>query len=312
MFVTLPRTLPAMLSVAFILTLTGCAFDNNSRQNGGSQSGPTITLNTVQKPVKSEEEIREDERKQVENREKESKKLTENVVSAVQPLIDASTQNLNKNLSGHIVTEVGKLAETVKGVEAKVDTTITATNTMKADLSATVTATNNMRADLSANITATNNMRADLNATITAVNHMQADVRATVKAELDPQIGAFNTLRKQVENLQASAGRDQEINYLPQKAVNLLVAFMIGAVVIILIIAGATTYIVCVQFRNARIRESERTKTERVERVKLFELLSKALIQIPPEHAAPITRAMEEVSRGLVDPLSQIPPQGQG
>src|ERR1035437_1490051 len=166
--------------------------------------------------------------------------------------VATSSNNTQQQLSGLVTTQVAKLAESIKGVEATLTTNLAATAT------ATVTATAKLDAKLDAvmtnNLNLQNSMQATLSNAVTAtaemkvsLDHLSAQVQAQGSA-----IAGFGNRIEQTSNAN-TAGND--VNYFPKEAVEVMLAQEKTSNREFLAILGFAQLILLIVLRNSRERE---------------------------------------------------------
>jgi hypothetical protein len=206
--------------------------------------------------------------------------------------IQTSSNNTSNQLSGLVNASVSKLAEKVTGLEASISAnmTNTAVANLKSEVQASAAIVTSLRADIRNSI----DVNTKLDATLTAINQMSLSVgkiETQMTAAAAAQVGLENSFEQKLEtiNTTVKTGRDSNINYLPQAAVDIMLAQIEAAnengrsqnrlwMYIMGGIFTAVTTIAGYAYRNARLREQGTAK-----------LLMQALAQLPPEKAEVIS-----------------------
>lgn len=161
-------------------------------------------------------------------------------LEAAKAEIVTSNNDTANVMAGLVTASVSKVAETVKGVEATMDSVI----------------------KINVELTAKLNTQIELN------TRLQATID-NLSANLNTQAGLYNKIESRLENI--DAGRD--VNYLPREAVDVIINannLCYGIVVAVISLASTIT---AMSFRASRQRAEIRAKEEREERQAYLDLV---------------------------------------
>lgn len=200
-------------------------------------------------------------------------KLKDEIRSETSNEIRNSVQHSSDQLSGLVTTKLGQVAEKIVGVEANLRSEIRA----EANVSATATAA--LTAKVDSNIAVTAELRADvkliatLQATVTAQANLLNDMKlelGKLQAQLSATAAAQVGLTNSVTHMQAGGNN----NALTPEAVKLVVSITGGLFALL-------TTIICLvvrsAYKNASLKEANRTNEAIAERRQIFTLLMQAI-----------------------------------
>ncbi len=212
--------------------------------------------------------------------------------------IASSSNNTQQQLSGLVTTQISKLAESIKGVEANLNTTLN--TTIQPQLTANATATANLNTKLESTINAT----ATLQNTVTATLNNNLTANAEMKLALDrltlqvsalgaAQAGVGNKIDQQTASL--TAGHDVNNNNFPKEVVDVMLDREKSSSNRLLAILGAAQAILVIVLRNSRERERLRAENEKYERQRMTDLLMQAMGHVPPAVATQLQTQAKEM-----------------
>lgn len=279
------------IAIVLFPFLAGCVDIGSpkARQTDESDTkveGPRITFKQDPEERKADKEERDKDRKERAEHKAE---------------ILASTNATKNQLSGLLTTSISKLGEKVTGVEANLKELLK----VEASLSAEA------RADLRATVKLMTEFKIELKNTVTAntkiQNHMDSLVKATAELKLkvgnidtnlqnqmQGQVGWNNKLQSKMEKweqtLHGQAGRD--VNMFPKQAVEVLENSWRTFSIIIGSIIALAGFILSLHFKFQKDKAQKQFDASERQRDRIFDLLHRALVHIPPEKAAEIERSI--------------------
>jgi hypothetical protein len=212
--------------------------------------------------------------------------------------IITSSNATKADLSGLLNTSISKVGEKVTGLETNLSELIKFSATMNTNLSSEI------KAKIEATATLNSELKAEMKNMINLSNKMEARLEAItdiqiqlgkINTEAQAQVGLSNRIDKKVDELNqtfnSNAGRD--VNMLPKQAVDIIIGGYENSAIIISLILGLASFVICMAYRYSRMRAENRFNAERDDRKFYHNLLIRALSQMDGSSAEVIECQLE-------------------
>jgi hypothetical protein len=279
------------IPVTLLFFVVGCVDIGSPRarqtdESDNKISGPKITYNQDPKEREADKEEREKDRKARAEHKAE---------------ILASTNATRNQLSGLLTTSISKLGEKVTGVEAnlkellKVEANLSAE--ARVDIRAAVKMMAEFKIELKNTMSVNTKLQNDMDSLVKLITDLQikiGKIDTNIQTQAQGQVGWNNKLQSKMEKweqtLHGQAGRD--VNMFPKQAVDVLENSWRTFSIIIGSIIALAGFILSLHFKFQKDKAQKQFEAGERQRDRIFDLLHRALVHIPPEKAAEIERSI--------------------